>query len=236
MTAAAPVGASTPSLRAAAIAQARRDLALVWARRGDAAQPLLFAVMVVALFPLALGADPVRLAAIAPGVLWVAVLLSALLTLDTLYRGDAEDGSLEQMLLAPVPLAWLLAVRVAVHWATTALPLLLLTPVLAQLLYLPADLLPVLMGSLALGTPLLSLVGAVVAALTVGIRRSGMILALLALPLFLPILVFGAGSVMAAAQGLDSWIGALLMMGAGLALALVLAPLAAAAAIRIALT
>ncbi len=207
----------------------------MWARRGDAAQPLLFAVMVVALFPLALGADPERLARIAPGVLWVAVLLSSLLTLDGLYRGDVEDGSLEQLLLAPVPLAWLLAVRVLVHWATTALPLVLVTPLLAQLLYLPADLLPVTLASLALGTPLLSLLGAVVAALTVGIRRSGVSLALLALRLVLPVLGVGAGSVVAAAQGLP-WAGALLMLGAGLALAVVLAPLAAAAAIRIALT
>ena len=226
---------SGPSLLAAGRAQALRDLRLVWRRRGDAAQPLLFALMVVALFPLALGADPQQLARIAPGVLWVAVLLAGLLALDSLYRGDLEDGSLEQMLLAPVPLAWLIAVRVAVHWVTSALPLVLLTPLLAQLLYLPAELLPVLMVSLLLGTPLLSLVGAVVAALTVGIRRSGMLLALLALPLFLPVLVFGAGSVMAAAQGLP-WAGALLLLGAGLALALVLAPLAAAAAVRIALS
>jgi len=223
-----------PSLVAAARAQALRDLRLVWRRRGDAAQPLLFALMVVALFPLSLGADPGQLARIAPGVVWVAVLLASLLTLDTLYRSDVEDGSLEQMLLAPVPLAWLLAVRVGVHWVTAALPLVLVTPLLAELLFLPDDLLPVLMGSLLLGTPLLSLMGAVVAALTVGIRRSGMLLALLALPLFLPVLVFGAGSVMAAAQGLP-WAGALLLLGAGLALALVLAPLAAAAAIRIAL-
>lgn len=225
---------SAPSLLAAARAQALRDLRLVWRRRGDAAQPLLFALMVVALFPLALGADPQQLARIAPGVLWVAVLLASLLTLDTLYRSDVEDGSLEQMLLAPVPLAWLLAVRVGVHWVTASLPLVVVTPLLAELMFLPADLLPVLMASLLLGTPLLSLMGAVVAALTVGIRRSGMLLALLALPLFLPVLVFGAGSVMAAAQGLP-WVGALLLLGAGLALALVLAPLAAAAAIRIAL-
>lgn len=226
---------TTPSLLAIARAQARRDLRLVWRRRGDAAQPMLFAVMVVALFPLALGADPQQLARIAPGVVWVAVLLAGLLALDSLYRGDLEDGSLEQMLLAPVPLAWLIAVRVAVHWVTTALPLVLLTPVLAELLYLPGELLPVLLVSLLLGTPLLSLLGAVVAALTVGIRRSGMLLALLALPLFLPVLVFGAGSVMAAAQGLP-WAGALLLMAAGLVLAIVLAPLVAAAAIRIALT
>ena len=226
---------SPPSLAGAALAQARRDLRLVWRRRGDAAMPLLFALMVVALFPLAVGSDPQQLARIAPGVLWVAVLLAGLLALDALYRGDLEDGSLEQMLLAPAPLAWLLAVRIAVHWATTALPLVLATPLLAELLFLPRGLLPILLGSLALGTPLLSLLGAVVAALTVGIRRSGMLLALLALPLFLPVLVFGAGSVMAAAQGLP-WSGALLLLGAGLALALVLAPLAAAAAIRIALT
>ena len=226
---------AVPSLLAVARAQARRDLRLVWRRRGDAAQPVLCAVMVVARFPLALGADPQQLARIAPGVLWVAVLLAGLLALDSLYRGDLEDGSLEQMLLAPVPLAWLIAVRVAVHWVTTALPLVLLTPVLAELLYLPGELLPVLLVSLLLGTPLLSLLGAVVAALTVGIRRSGMLLALLALPLFLPVLVFGAGSVMAAAQGLP-WAGALLLMAAGLVLAIVLAPLVAAAAIRIALT
>ncbi len=227
---------TAPTLLAAARAQANRDLRLVWARRGDAAQPLLFALMVVVLFPLAVGTDPALLARMAPGVIWVAVLLSGLLTLDALYRSDVEDGSLEQMLLAPVPLAWLLAVRVGVHWLTSAMPLVFATPLLAQLLYLPANLLPVLMVSLLLGTPLLCLLGAVVAALTVGIRRSGMLLALLALPLFLPVLVFGAGSVMAAAQGLDSWLGALLMLGAGLALALVLAPLAAAAAIRIALS
>lgn len=227
---------SAPSLIQAARAQAARDLRLVWRRRGDAAQPVLFGLMVVALFPLAVGTDPAVLARMAPGVLWVAVLLSILLGLDTLYRSDADDGSLEQLLLAPVPLPWLLAVRVAVHWLTCALPLVLATPLLAQLLYLPTPLLPVLMASLLLGTPLLALLGAVVAALTVGIRRSGMILALLALPLFLPVLVFGAGSVMAAAQGLDGWLGALLLLAAGLVLALVLAPLAAAAAIRIALS
>lgn len=225
---------NSPSLWLAARAQARRDLQLVWARRGDAAQPLLFSLMVVVLFPLALGSDPQQLSRIAPGVLWVAVLLANLLTLDSLYRGDADDGSLEQQLLSPVPLGWLVAVRIAVHWLTTALPLLLLAPFLAQMLFLPDALLPVLMLSLAIGTPLLSLLGGVVAALTVGLRRSGMLLALLALPLLLPVLVFGAGSVMAAAQGLP-WLGALLLLGAGLALALFLAPLAAAAAIRIAL-
>jgi heme exporter protein B len=227
---------SAPGLLAAGRAQLARDAKLVWRRRGEVAQPVLFALMVVALFPLALGGgERALLGRIAPGVLWTAVLLSGLLGLDALYRSDADDGSLEQMLMSPVPLAWLLAMRIAVHWATTALPLILVTPVLAEGLYLPHALLGPLLASLALGTPLLSLVGAVVAALTVGIRRSGMILAVLALPLYVPVLVFGAGAVVAAAQGLP-YTGALYLLGAGLAIATVLAPLAAAAALRIALT
>ena len=212
-----------------------RDLRLLWRRRGDALQPVLFAVLVVVLFALALGAEAQVLAKVASAVLWLAVLLAGLLALDTLFRSDAEDGSLEQWMLAPVPLAWLVLVRTFMHWTTTALPLLIATPVLAELLHLPRDQLPVLLASLALGTPLLSLLGAVVAALTVGMPRSGILVALLALPLYVPVLVFGAGSVAAAAQGLDSS-GALLLLGAGLVLALVLAPLAAAAAIRIAMS
>ena len=152
-------------------------------------------------------------------MLWVAVLLAGLLALDTLFRGDAEDGSLEQWILAPVPLAWLVVVRVFSHWLTTALPLILATPLLGELLHLPRAQLPVLLASLALGTPLLSLLGAVVAALTVGMRRSGILVALLALPLYVPVLVFGAGSVARSAQGLDA-VGALLFLGAGLVLAL----------------
>jgi heme exporter protein B len=217
---------------AAARALVVRDLTLLWRRRGDALQPALFALLVVVLFALALGAEPAALARAAPAVVWLSVLLAGLLALDTLFRGDAEDGSLDQWLLAPVPLAWLVLVRTAMHWATTALPLLLATPLLAELMHLPARELPVLMASLALGTPVLSLLGAVVAALTVGMRRAGILVALLALPLYVPVLVFGAGSVAAAAQGLDPG-GALLLLGAGLALALPLAPLAAAAAIRI---
>lgn len=211
-----------------------RDLRLLWRRRGDALQPALFAVLVVVLFSLALGGDAELLARVAAAVLWVAVLLSGLLALDTLFRGDAEDGSLEQWMLAPVPLAWLVLVRTVLHWATTALPLLVAAPLLAELLQLPRVELPVLMAALALGTPLLSLIGAVVAALTVGMRRSGILLALLALPLYVPVLVFGAGSVALASQGLDP-AGGLLLLGAGLAVALVLAPVVAATAIRIAL-
>ena len=220
---------------AAARALLLRDLRLLWRRRGDALQPALFALLVVVLFALAFGGSREALAPVAAPALWVAVLLAGLLALDTLFRGDAEDGSLEQWMLAPVSLAGLVGVRTFMHWATTALPLLLATPFLAELLHLPTGQLPVLLASLAMGTPLLCLLGAVVAALTVGMRRSGILVALLALPLYVPVLVFGAGSVAQASQGMDPT-GALLMLGAGLVLALVLAPLAAAAAIRIAMT
>ena len=220
---------------AAARALLLRDLRLLWRRRGDALQPALFALLVVVLFALGLGGDGNLLAKVAPAVLWLAVLLSGMLALDTLFRSDAEDGSLDQWLLAPVPLSWLVAIRVLGHWLTTALPVLIAVPLLAELMHLPRAQLPLLMASLALGTPLLSLLGAVVAALTVGMRRAGILLALLALPLYVPVLVFGAGAVVADAQGLDAS-GAILMLGAGLAAAAILAPLAAAAALRIALT
>ncbi|GAB3752063.1 heme exporter protein CcmB [Lysobacter olei] len=223
-----------PGLVSSAKALMARDLRLLWRRRGDAFQPALFALLVVVLFALGLGGEPQALSKVAAAVLWLAVLLAGLLALDTLFRGDAEDGSLEQWMLAPVPLAWLVGVRTFMHWATTALPLLVATPFLGELLHLPREQLGVLMASLALGTPLLSLLGAVVAALTVGMRRSGILVALLALPLYVPILVFGAGAVAASAQGLDP-IGALLMLAAGLVVTALLAPLAAATAIRIAL-
>ena len=224
-----------PGLVSSARALVLRDLRLLWRRRGDSLQPALFAVLVVVLFALGVGGGPQALSKVAAAVLWVAVLLAGLLSLDTLFRGDAEDGSLEQWLLAPVPLAWLVAVRVFTHWTTTAVPLVVAVPFLGELLHLPRAQLPVLLVSLALGTPLLSLLGAVVAALTVGMRRSGILVALLALPLYVPVLVFGAGSVAASAQGLDAS-GALLLLAAGLVVALVLAPLTIATAIRIAMS
>ena len=222
-----------PTLLSAARALLARDLKLLWRRRGDAAQPILFALLVVALFALALGGEPRLLQSVASAVLWLSILLAGLLSLDTLFRSDAEDGSLEQWLLSPVPLAWLVAVRVFSHWLTTAFPLVLVSPLLAELMHLPREQLPVLLAALALGTPLLSLLGAVVAALTVGMRRAGILLALLVLPLYVPVLVFGAGAVAAAAQGFDPS-GALLILAAGLLVSAVLAPLTAAAAIRIA--
>jgi heme exporter protein B len=222
---------STP---AACVALVRRDLTLVWRRRGDAINPILFALMVVALFPLALGPEPENLRRIAPGVVFVAVLLAGLLALDTLFRADYEDGSLEQLVLTPHPLALLLACKIAVHWLTTALPLILVAPLLGELLHLAPEVRPVLLAALALGTPLLSLIGAICVALTVGMHRAGMLLALLVLPLYVPVLIFGAGACNAAQAGLP-FVAPLLWLAAALVLALVLAPLACAAAVRISL-
>jgi heme exporter protein B len=213
----------------------RRDTALMWQKRADAMQPLLFAVMVCVMFPLAMGSEPARLAQTAAAVIWVANLLASLLVLDNLYRSDFEDGSLEQLLLAPVPLPLVITSKILVHWLTTALPVLLFTPLLAQMLFLPAAQLPVLMLSLFVGSMLMSLIGAMVAALTLGIRRSGMLLALMALPMYVPVLVFGAGSVWSAGQGLP-WLGAIWLMCAGLVLLMVLAPWVAATALRIAMS
>ncbi len=220
---------------AACVAVLGRDLALVWRRRGDALNPLLFAIIVVALFPFAIGPEQATLERIAAGAIFVALLLAMLLSLDALFRSDLEDGSLEQLVLSPHPLSLLLACKVAAHWLTTALPLLLIAPLAAQLLHLPAPVLPVLLGALALATPLLSLIGAVCVALTMGMRRSGMLLTLLVLPLIVPVRSFGAGACNAAQAGLP-YATPLLLLGAWLALTLVLAPLAAAAALKISLT
>ncbi len=212
-----------------------RDLRLVWRRRGDALNPALFAIMVVALFPFALGPEPQVLQRIAAGTVLVALLLAGLLSLDALFRSDLEDGSLEQLVLSPHPLALLLACKIAVHWLTTSLPLLVCAPLLGELLNLPSALQPVLLAALALSTPLLSLVGAVCVALTVGMRRSGMLLSLLVLPLYVPVLIFAAGACNAAQNGLP-FLAPLLWLGAGLVLSLVLAPLACAVALKISLT
>ncbi|MGH8041248.1 MAG: heme exporter protein CcmB [Rudaea sp.] len=220
---------------AACAALLRRDLTLTWRRRGDALNPLLFALIVVALFPFALGPESAVLARIAAGTIFVAVLLAMLLSLDALFRSDLEDGSLEQLVVSPHPLSLLLACKILVHWLTTALPLIAIAPLLAQLLQLPAPVLPVLLVALALATPLLSLIGAVCVALTVGMRRSGMLLTLLVLPLIVPVLIFGAGACNAAQNGF-AFDAPLLWLAAWLVLASILAPLAAAAALKISLT
>ena len=223
------------STGAACMAVIRRDLTLCWRRRGDALNPVLFALIVVTLFPFALGPEPNQLSRIAAGVVLVAILIAGVLALDALFRSDHDDGALEQLVLSPHPLPLLLACKTLVHWLTTALPLIVTAPLLAGMLRLDPGVLPVLLGALALATPLLSLLGAVCVALTVGMRRSGMLLALLVLPLYVPVLIFAAGACDAAQAGLP-YLAPLLWLGAALVLALVLAPLACAAALRISIT
>lgn len=222
---------STPAACAALL---RRDLTLAWRRRGDIALPVLYAVIVVTLFPFALGPEPALLARIAGGVVFVTVVLAMLLSLDGLFRPDIDDGSMEQLMLAPQPLALLVAMKILAHWLTTAVPLIVIAPVLAGMLHLAPAAVPVLVLALAIATPLLSLLGAVLVALTAGAKRSGMLLALMLLPLCVPVVIFAAGAVAAAQDGLP-WIAPIAWLGAGLALALVLAPLACAAALRIAM-
>lgn len=211
-----------------------RDLVLALRRRGELGNPLVFFVVVVTLFPLALGPAAETLARIAPGILWVAALLAATLAMEALFRSDFEDGSLEQLLLSPHPPALLLLAKVVAHWLATGLPLILISPLLALFVNLPGQALPVLVATLALGTPTLSLVGAIGVALTVGLRRGGLLLALLVLPLYVPVLIFAAGAVDNAAAGLSA-AGPIYFLAALLVLAVTLAPPATAASVRISL-
>lgn len=222
---------STPAACAALL---RRDLTLAWRRRGDIVMPVLYAVIVTTLFPFAIGPEPALLARIAGGVVFVIVLLAILLSLDHLFRGDIEDGSMELLMLAPQPLALLVGMKVLAHWITSSLPLIVVAPVLASMLKLPPEAMPVLVIALLLSTPLLCLMGAVLVALTAGSRRSGMLLALMLLPLCVPVVIFAAGALAATQEGLP-WVAPIAWLGAGLAMALVLAPLACAAALRIAM-
>ncbi|NIC05052.1 MULTISPECIES: heme exporter protein CcmB [Halomonadaceae] len=219
-------------LAVAVWATLKRDLVLLLRRRSEVLNPLVFFAIVITLFPIGISPDPALLAAIAPGLLWVAALLAALLSLDSLFRADYDDGSLEQLLLTPQPLALLALAKVAVHWLLTGLPLALMAPVLGIMLALPAGSYVILGVSLALGSASLSLIGAIGAALTVGLSRGGVLLSLLVLPLYIPVLIFGAGAVQAAIYG-DGVLAHLAILGALLALALILAPLAIAASLRI---
>lgn len=212
----------------------RRDLLLAMRRRADVLTTLIFFVIVVSLFPLGIGPEMKLLRLIGPGVLWVAALLAAMLALNRLYAGDYADGTLEQLALAPQPLSVLVLAKVLALWLTTGLPLVLIAPLLALQYDLPAAALPVLVGALALGTPVLALVGSVGAALTLGVRGGGVLVSLLVLPLYVPVLIFGAGAVDASISGLGAG-GHLSLLGAFLLAALVFAPLASAAALRIAL-
>ncbi len=210
----------------------RRDLTLALRRRAQIMNPLMFFVIVVTLFPLGIGPEVNLLQTIAPGVIWVAALMAAMLSLESMFHADFEDGSLEQLIMAPYPLSLTVFAKIVAHWLLSGLPLLLLAPLLAVLMRLPADAIQVLVLTLAVGTPILSLIGAIGVALTVGLRRGGVILSLLILPLFIPVLIFATGAVDSAAGGLP-YAAQLSILGALLALSLSLAPLAAAAALRI---
>ncbi len=213
---------------------AARELRLSLRAGSDAATAIMFFVVTVALFPLGLGPEPNLLARMAAAVIWVAALLASLLALERLFRDDYEDGGLDLLVLSPVPLELAVLAKAAAHWLTTGVPLILVAPVLGILLDLPDGAYPALTLTLLLGTPSLSLLGAIGAALVLGARRAGALVALLILPLTVPVLIFAVSAIDAAAMGLPAR-PHLLLLGGVLALTLTLAPLAAAAALRQAL-
>lgn len=219
-------------LMVAVTATVRRDLILLLRRRSEVLNPLVFFALVITLFPLGISPDSRLLAEIAPGLLWVAALLATQLSLDALFRADYDDGSLEQLLLSQQPLPAMVLAKVLVHWLLTGLPLALMAPLLGLMLALPSGSYAILALSLALGSASLSLIGAIGAALTVGLARGGVLLSLLVLPLYIPVLIFGAGAVQVTVLGGNA-MPHLAILGAQLALAIMLAPWAISAALRI---
>ncbi len=222
----------TPSLRRAIWQSLRRELLLSYRHKGDLANPLIFFLMVVVFTPLGISEEPAMLARIAPGMLWVIALLATLLSLDGLFRSDFDDGSLEQMVLSPQPLACLVLTKVFAHWLLTGVPLTLLAPVLGVMLQLPAGGYGVLVMTLLIGTGSLSLIGAIGAALTVGLRKGGLLLSLIIMPFYVPVLIFGSGAVKNAISGfpVDAELAILCAMLLGWS---VLAPFAIAGALKI---
>jgi len=212
----------------------RRDLRLGLRRIGEAAQPLLFFVLALLLFPLGVGPAPEILERIGTGVIWVLALLAVMLSLDRLYQADAEDGSLELLALADLPLELVVLAKTVAHWLTSGLPLVIASPLLAVLLHLPPEAFGILALALLLATPTLTLVGGIGAALLLGARRGGALMGLLVLPLYIPVLIFGVGAVEGEVMGLSGR-PQLLVLGAMLLTALALAPFATGAALRLAL-
>ena len=210
----------------------QRDLTLAFRNRGELTNPLVFFLMVIAMVPLGVSPESKVLANLAAGMIWVVALLATLLSLDSLFRNDFDDGSLEQILISPHPLYFIVLVKVFVHWLVTGLPLALISPLLGVMLFLPdAGFVPLCL-SLLMGTAVLSLIGAIGAALTVALRKGGLLLSLIIMPLYVPVLIFGASVVRTAIDGFPV-AGELAVLGAFLAMAIVLAPIAAAGALRI---
>ena len=212
----------------------RRELQIALRRKGDVLNVLVFFIVVASLFPLGVGPEPNQLRAMAAGVVWIAALLAALLSLPRLFAADYADGTLEQMLISPQPLAVVVLAKIAAHWLITGLPLALVAPLIGLQYDLPADALVILLASLLIGTPVLSLLGAAGAALTLGVRGGGALLGLLVLPLFVPVLVFGVGAVTATLIGVNPS-AHLSLLGAFLAVSSLVGPWAACAALRVAL-
>ena len=216
----------------AALALLRRDIALAFREGGAIGVALGFYLMVIAIAPFGLGPDINLLARVAPGLLWIALLLAALLSADRIFHNDYEDGSLDVLAMGPVPLAAVAASKSLAHWVTTCVPLALLAPVLGLLLNFPIDAIPLLMLTMLVGTPAVSFIASIGASLTLGLRRSGLLLALLVLPLYVPVLIFGASTISTALTGPGSpWPPFLMLCAISLA-SIVLAPIAAAAALR----
>lgn len=211
-----------------------RDLMLAWRRRADVLSTLFFFVIVVSLFPLGIGPETQLLRSVAPGVVWVAALLASMLALGRLFSNDYQDGTLEQMLLSPQPLYLVVLGKVMAQWLVSEVPLVLIAPLVGVQFGLASDTLFVLLVSLLLGTPVLSLIGSIGAALTLGLRGGGVLIALLILPLYIPVLIFGAGAVDASIMGTSPQAN-LFLLAALLMLSLVFAPWAASAALRISL-
>lgn len=221
-----------PGLSRGVASVVRRDVLIAWKRPGDVLNPLFFFAIVSTLFPLAVGPDAEQLALNGPGVVWVAALLAMLLSLNNLFLHDFEDGSLEQLLLSPQPLPLLALAKSFAHWLVSGLPLVVASPLIALAYQMPRDTMPVMMLTLLLGTVSLSLLGAIGAALTIGLNRGSTLLALLILPLAMPVLIFGARTVSLAASG-DLWSAGAYFLGAYCTLAISLAPFATAAGLRI---
>ncbi len=222
----------TPSLATAWWGLLQRDLRLGWRQRSAWVHPPGFFLLVILLFPLGIGPTPQLLTEMAPGIIWVAALLAHLLALERLFLIDYEDGSLDHLLLSPHPLAFLVLAKIIAHWVLTGVPLLAMAPLLSLLLHLPSPALGTLVLTLLIGTPIVGLVGAIGAALTVGLARGGMLLTLVVLPLYVPILIFSTMAIRAATIGLPIN-GYLALLTALLILAFITTPLATAAALRI---
>ncbi|MFT4886138.1 MAG: heme exporter protein B [Pseudohongiellaceae bacterium] len=220
------------SVGRAFISTLKRDLLIAFKRKNDIANPFMFFFIVVSLFPIGIGPDADKLSEIAPGVIWIAVLLSSMLSMDSLYRADFEDGSLEQLLLSPNPLFFLVLAKNISHWLVSGLPVILVSPILAYMLNLPSEAYAVLVISLLIGTPIISLLGSIAVALTVGLGSRGLILAVITLPMSVPVLIFGTLAVQSQLNGINPT-GYLALLFAMFAAALSLAPLASAAALRI---